>query len=553
MLKKLIPVFTWLPSYNRSDLPGDISAGIIVAIMLVPQGMAYAMLAGLPPVTGLYAATIPLFIYALFGTSRQLAVGPVAMVSLLVFSGVSTLAEPGTTDYISLTLLLALMIGIIQFLMGVLRLGFLVNFLSHAVISGFTSAAAIIIGFSQLSHLLGVKLHSDNTFLILIEAVKKSSEVNPIAFTIGLSSIILLIVIKNYIPKVPGPLVVVVLSILTVSMFKLNTFGVTIIGHVPGGLPTFSMPTLSIGSIKSLLPIALTISFIGFMESIAMAKAIANKEKYKVEPNKELIGLGLANVAGSFFSAFPVTGGFSRSAVNYQAGAKTPLASMITAVLITTILLFFTKLFYFLPNAVLAAIIIVAVYSLIDIKEAIYLFSIKRLDGWTWVITFIGTLIIGVEQGILVGFAFSIIVFIARSAYPHIAELGLLKAKNVYRNIERYPEAQCKSNTLILRIDSSLYFANMNFIEESICKRVGEAQHIRTVILDFSSVNSIDAIAISSLENMMENCQQKNIELLFSGIKGPVMDLLDKADWNTKFGNKIGHISVEQALKSIEV
>lgn len=429
MLKKLIPALMWMHDYKKSDLSGDLSAGFIVAVMLIPQGMAYAMLAGLPPVIGLYASTIPLLVYALFGTSRQLAVGPVAMVSLLVLAGVSTLAEPGTESYISLVLLLMLMVGVIQFLMGVLKLGFIVNFLSHAVISGFTSAAAIIIGLSQLKHLLGVKLESNQVFLVLWEAIRKIAEINPISFAIGAGSIILLVTLKKVLPRVPGPLVVVVLSSIIVYLFQLQNAGVSIVGEVPKGLPSLSVPMFNMDSILLLLPIALTISFIGFMESIAMAKAIAAKEKYKIVPNKELVGLGLANVAGSFFSGYPVTGGFSRSAVNYQAGARTPLATMITAVLILLTLLFFTDFFYYLPNTVLAAIIMVAVYGLIDFKEAKGLFKVHKLDGGTWAVTFIATLFIGIEQGILAGLAFSLVVFIARSAYPHMAELGFFKKR----------------------------------------------------------------------------------------------------------------------------
>src|SRR5699024_8306075 len=378
---------------------GDLSAGLIVAIMLIPQGMAYAMLAGLPPVIGLYASTIPLFIYALFGSSRQLSVGPVAMLSLLVLTGVSTMAEPGTEKYISLTLLLMLMIGLIQFLMGLLRLGFIVNFLSHAVISGFTSAAAIIIGLSQLKDLVGVKLEANHVLMQLIETFTRLPEIHPITVMIGVGSIILLIVFKNYIRQIPGPIVVVVLGIFLVSRLQLEKVGLAIVGQVPQGLPTFSLPTFSIDAVIALLPIALTISFVGFMESIAMAKALASREKYHIEPNRELIGLGLANIGGSFFSAYPVTGGFSRSAVNYESGARTPLATIITAFLILLTLLFFTDFFYYLPKAVLAAIIMVAVYSLIDIKEALHLFNIRRVDGWTWLITFIATLSVGIEQG----------------------------------------------------------------------------------------------------------------------------------------------------------
>lgn len=553
MFKKFIPALEWIPNYKRTDLSGDLSAGLIVAIMLIPQGMAYAMLAGLPPVIGLYASTIPLFIYALFGTSRQLAVGPVAMVSLLVLTGVSTIAEPGTEEYISLVLLLMLLIGAIQFLMGVLRLGFLVNFLSHAVISAFTSAAAIIIGLSQLKHLIGVNLEAGkNVFKIIIESVTRMAEINHVSFVIGIISIILLISFRKLIPKVPGPLFVVIGSILSVYILNLEQLGVKIVGEVPSGLPGFSVPSFEVQAIVALLPIAITISLIGFMESMAMAKAIAMKEKYKVVPNKELIALGLANTGGAFFSAYPVTGGFSRSAVNYQAGAKTPLATLITASLVTLTLLFFTEAFYYLPNAVLAAIIMVAVYSLIDIKEAKYLFKVRSVDGWTWVITFAATLLLGIEQGILIGIAFSLIIFIGRSAYPHVAELGLLKEENVFRNIQRYPQAEVKSDVLIFRFDASLYFANMTFFENKLAERIAEKPDTKWVILDFSGVNSIDAVALHSLKDLMKTYHNANITFLLASVKGPVMDLMKKAGFEENYRGKINYFSIEQAINDIE-
>ncbi|MDT8862209.1 solute carrier family 26 protein [Alkalihalobacillus sp. MEB130] len=551
MIKKFIPALEWIPNYQRTDLRGDMSAGLIVAVMLIPQGMAYAMLAGLPPVIGLYASTIPIIVYALFGTSRQLAVGPVAMDSLLVLAGVSVLAEPGTAEFISLTLLLMLMVGLILFLMGLFRLGFLVNFLSNAVISGFTSAAAITIGLSQLKHLIGVNIVADqNVFTIVWEAIVRVVEINVVTLSIGIISILLLIGLKR-LPKVPAPLVVVALSILLVFFLRLDLLGVKIVGEVPRGLPPISLPVLSLSSIISLLPIALTISFIAFMEAISVSKAIATKEKYKIVPNQELVGIGLANVAGSFFSAYPVTGGFSRSAVNYQAGARTPLASLLTAALIILTLLFFTGLFYYLPNAVLAAIIMVAVYKLIDIKEAKRLFWIRKVDGWTWVVTFAATLVLGIKVGILLGIAFSLLVFLARSAYPHVAELGFLTEENVFRNIKRYPEAKVDPDVMIFRTDASLYFANMTFLEDKLCERVGEKPETKWIILDFSGVNSIDAVAIHSLEEVMESCGKGGIEFLFAGIKGPVMDLLKKADWDKRYGDNLNYLSINQALKAI--
>lgn len=547
-----MPAVGWLRRYRREDLGGDLSAGLIVAVMLIPQGMAYAMLAGLPPVVGLYASTIPLLIYALFGSSRQLAVGPVAIVSLLTLTGVSALAEPGSGEFVALAALLALMVGVIQFGLGLLRAGFVVNFLSHAVVSGFTSAAAIVIGLSQLKHLLGVELEDTHSVLVLLwNAAQKVGEVNPITLTIGLASIALLVLLRKITPRFPAPLLVVALSALAVYVFGLHEMGVSIVGDVPQGVPSFALPAFSIDSVTMLLTIALTISFVGYIESIAVARSIANREKYKVDANKELVGLGLANVAGSVFSAFPVTGGFSRSAVNYQAGARTQLASVITAVLVILTLLFFTPLFYYLPNAVLAAIVMFAVYSLIDLREPVRLFKIKKADGWTLLITFAATLFIGIEQGILVGVALSLALFIWRSAYPHTTEIGYLPEEDVFRNVNRYPETQTFPNTLIARVDRSLYFANTAFWENWLNAATLNRPDLRYLILDFSAVNDVDAVALETLEDLIESLEERDVELHIAGMKGPVRDIVEKAGWMQKFGNNISHLSVQHALKTL--
>lgn len=548
-LKTFIPALSWLGSYDKRNLGPDLMAGLIVAVMLVPQGMAYALLAGLPPVTGLYASTLPLIAYALFGSSRQLAVGPVAIVSLLTLSGVSLLAEPGSAEFITLAALLALMVGVIQFALGLMRAGFITNFLSHAVISGFTSAAAIIIGLSQLKHLLGIKLgRSESVFETLWEAGRHLGEANPITLAIGVISIITLLLFKRFAKRFPAPLLVVVLSALAVYLFGLNERGVGIVGEVPGGLPSFALPALGLESLRALFPIALTISFVSFMESIAVAKSIASKEKYKVDANRELVGLGLANIVGSVFRAYPVTGGFSRTAVNYQAGAKTPLASVITALLIVVTLLFLTPLFYYLPNAVLAAIVMVAVFGLVDVREPVHLFRLKPVDGWTLVLTFIATLVLGVETGILIGVGFSLVVFVWRSAYPHTAELGLLTEEEVFRNVSRYPEAQTFEGVFIARIDASLYFANMAYLENRLNNAIADRSNLKHIILDFSAVNDVDAVALDTLETRMKELADQGITVHIAAMKGPVRDLATKAGWYETFGEQIRYLSLEDAL-----
>jgi len=552
VLQEIVPAFEWLRNYKRNDIRGDLSAGAIVAVMLVPQGMAYAMLAGLPPVMGLYASTLPLIAYALFGSSRQLAVGPVAMMSLLIFAGVSPLTDPGSEEYIRLVLILSLMVGTIQFAMGLFRMGFFINFFSHAVISGFTSAAAIVICLSQLSHLLGIKLSVQHSIVpLLAEATQRVGETNLIALTIGGVSIVVQLFLRKKVPRFPAPLLVVAGSTLLVYALRLDRWGVPIIGNVPKGLPTFSLPAFSFESLRLLFPSALTILFVGFMESISVAKTIAAREKYKIDSNQELKGLGLSNIVASFFSAYPVTGGFSRTAVNYEAGARTGLASVISAALIILVLYFFTPLFHYLPKCVLASVVMVAVIGLIDVKQAKHLFKVKKADGWTLALTFVITLAVGSEQGILIGMAFSLLVFIWRSSHPHTAELGYVEQEDVFRNIKRFPEVKTYPEALILRVDASLYFANMGFFEDRLRKSLTERPEVKWVIIDLSGVNDIDAVAIDALEDVIENYHEKGIQFLFTGMKGPVRDLVAKAGWEEKYGERIKHPSIQHALQSI--
>lgn len=361
-MKKFLPILDWLPNYKKEYFSGDLSAGLTVGVMLVPQGMAYAMIAGLPPVYGLYAAIIPQLVYAIFGTSRQLAVGAVAMDSLLVAAGITVMAEAGTENYIALAILLAFMMGTIQLAMGLFRMGFLVNFLSKPVINGFTSAAALIIGFNQLKHLIGVDLaRNNNIFIIIYQAIEKFGSINWLSVLIGIIAIIILKNVKKIHKAIPGALVAVVLGVLIVKYLSLYTMGVKIVGEVPKGLPSFSFPILDTPYFNDLIPIAFTLALIAFMEAVSVAKAIQvnHTDEYKLDPNQELIGLGMGNIVGSFFSSFPTTGGFSRSAVNEQLGARTNLTSIISASLVALTLLFLTPLFYYLPNAILAAIIMV--------------------------------------------------------------------------------------------------------------------------------------------------------------------------------------------------
>lgn len=550
-LKNYLPILDWTKNYSNKHLKGDISAGLTVGVMLIPQGMAYAMIAGLPPIYGLYASTIPLIIYAIFGTSRQLAVGPVAMVSLLTAAGIGAIAEGGTETYLALAILLAFLVGGIQFLLGAFRLGFLVNFLSHPVISGFTSAAALIIGLSQLKHLLGIDLaRSHHVHEIIIQAAENIGSIHWITLGIGLGGIVLILIAKRINKSIPGPLLAVVFGILLVFGFGLTSTGVKIVGSVPDGLPSFAFPDINFNNIELLLPTALAISLVSFMESIAVAKAIQAKHKdYKVSPNQELIGLGLANLGGSLFQSYPVTGGFSRTAVNDQAGAKTGLAAIISAVLIILTLLFLTPLFYYLPKAILASVIMVAVFGLIDYKEALHLWKSNRSDFWILMVTFIATLALGIEQGIGIGVILSLAMIIYRTSKPHIAELGNVPGTIFYRNKNRFDNVSIQNDILIVRIDAQMYFANSNYIRESIESLLqNRGKGIKAVIINSDSINNLDSSAIHTLDDMITDFKNQGIQVMFSGVKGPVRDAMVKADMIDKVGKENFFMSVQSAV-----
>ncbi len=550
-IKQYIPAFDWLSNYSGANIKGDLAAGLTVGIMLIPQGMAYAMIAGLPPIYGLYASTIPLIIYALLGTSRQLAVGPVAMVSLLTAAGIGAIAEGGTANYISLAITLALLVGLIQFLLGAFRLGFLVNFLSHPVISGFTSAAALIIGLSQLKHLLGVDIaRSHHVHEIILQAVEKFGEINWITVAIGVGGIVLIKGIKKISKAIPGPLLAVVFGILAVWLFGLTEQGVKIVGEVPKGLPVFGVPSIGMETIQILIPTALAISLVSFMESIAVAKAIQAKHKnYKVIPNQELIALGLANVGGAFFQSYPVTGGFSRTAVNDQTGAKTGLASIISALLIVLTLLFLTPLFYFLPKAILASVIMVAVFGLIDYKEAIHLWRANRSDFWMLIVTFVATLGLGIEQGIGIGVVLSLAMIIFRTTRPHVAQLGKVPGTAYYRNVERFEQVEDRPDLLILRFDAQLYFANINFFKDKLAEWIAaKGEELKTVIINAESINYMDSSAVHALEDIITETKDAGINLYFSGVKGPVRDALTKGHVMEKIGESNFFMSVQEAV-----
>jgi sulfate permease, SulP family len=554
VFRKFIPLNLQEP-YNRNLMMNDLLAGFTLFVMLVPQGMAYAMLAGLPPVMGLYASTLPLLIYALFASSRHLSVGPTAITSLLVFSGISAVGQPGTSEYVTLVILLALMVGIFQFLFGVLKLGFIVRFISPSVLGGYTSAAAIIIALSQLKHLLGIDLGNYfQVHLLIHDVVNKIGGIHGVTLLIGGTSIAFLVLLKKVSPRVPAALLLILLSIIIVYSFGLNKEGVKIVGMVPSGFPSLLFPTITLAAVKQIILPALTIALLGFMESLAIGKSIADKEKYKINPNRELKALGLANIFGSFFQILPINGSFSRSAVNHQSGGATQMVSIFTGMLILITLLFFTSYFYYLPNAVLAAIIMVAVYKLIDLKQFKKLIKIKPVDGWSWLVTFLATLFVGIQWGILIGATFSFYQLLSRMFKSSIIEIGYLEMEKTFRDLKRFPQAKTLDDVIFLRIDSSLHFANVFYLEEKIGHLLFQRSKVNLVILDFSGVNDMDTTACKSLEEFKDQLkQQSNIELYFVGMKGSVRDTAYRAGWDKKYKKEIGYVSIEKLLEEMKI
>jgi sulfate permease, SulP family len=563
-LRSWVPILDWLPRYDRADLPADLSAGLTTAVMLIPQAMAYALLAGLPPIHGLYAATVPLLAYAVFGSSRQLAVGPVAMDSLLVAVGVGAIAAVGTEAYIAYAILLAAMVGIIQIALGLARAGFLVNFLSRPVISGFTSAAALIIGLSQLEHLLGISPDRNLAVHELVIAVATLlPETSLATLGLGLGSIAVLVVLARIRPRAPRALVVVALGTVLVWALDLDQRGVAIVGEVPAGLPRPALPVFDLAVMRELGPSAVAIAFVAFMEAISVAKAVAAKtkpdasgRKPKIDPNRELIGLGAANLFGSLVRGYPVAGGFSRTAVNAQAGARTGLAGIVTAMVVIATLLVLTPLFHHLPKAVLAAIIMTAVFGLIDVEMVRRLWKVERSELVMLALTFVATLTLGIVEGILAGVIASMLWFVVRQTRPHMAVLGRLPGSHVYRNLARFPDAVASSGVLAVRFDAQFYFGNVDFLErtlEDLIEAAGErGELIHAIVIDASAINRLDSSADAALHELEASLRARGIGLYFAAVKGPVRDMMRRTGLHERVGERGFWLEVHDAVLAAE-
>ena len=559
---------TWLPAWLRAYRPawlaGDLTAGVIVTVMLIPQSLAYALLAGLPPEVGLYASILPIVAYALLGSSMTLAVGPVAVASLMTASALQPLASAGSAEYVALAVQLSMISGVMLLAFGALRLGFLAYFLSHPVISGFISGSAVLIAVSQLKYILGVKVAGSTVLETLAGLVKALPQTQPVTLAIGVSSLLFLLLSRRYLAQlltrlgVPAkaadlvaklaPMVAVIASTAVVAVFKLNeTAGVSVIGNIPQGLPQLSLSLPGMSTLGQLWLPALLITLIGFVESVSVAQSLALKRQQRIQPNRELLGLGAANVASALSGGYPVTGGFARSVVNFAAGAHTPLAGVISAGLMALVIAALTGLFYYLPHAVLAATIIVAVISLIDLKTLKEAWQYDRADALSLLATAVGVVTLGVEVGILMGVALSLAVLVWRSSHPHMAVVGRVPGTEHFRNIDRH-SVETVPGLLALRVDESLFFANATVLEDRIEGLLRADAAVRHVLLICSAVNRIDTTALGVLTQLERSLAARSIEFMLAEVKGPVMDRLRPTELGQRLMNRV-FLSVHEAFE----
>ena len=564
--KNLLPCTRWLRQYNRNLLVGDLIAGIIVTIMVVPQSLAYAMLAGLPPEVGLYAGMLPLLAYALFGTSRTLAVGPVAVVSLLTAAAVGKVAAVGSPEYVTAAVTLAFLSGLMLLGMGLLRLGFLANFLAHPVISGFITASSILIAVSQLQHILGIETHGESFYQIVLSLVGQLGAVNGPTLIIGAAALAFLFWVRRWLQPLlmrlgmhqraaaltskVGPVLVVIVSTLAAYLFKLEQQGVALVGELPQGLPSLGLPSLDMGLWSQLVGSALLLSIIGFVESVSVGHTLAAKRRQRINPNQELIGLGAANAASAVSGGMPVTGSFSRSVVNFDSGAETPAAGVFSAAGIALVALFLTPLLFYLPKATLAATVIVAVLSLVDLTVVKRAWCYSLSDFVAVTTTILVTLLFGVELGVLSGVSASIALHLYKTSRPHIAVVGKLPGTEHFRNVKRhtvitYPQI------VSLRVDESLYFANASYLQDEIYRTLADNRDVKHIVIMCTAVNEIDMSALDALKAINTQLAEQGIQLHLSEVKGRVMDALKRTDLLDHLSGRV-FLSQHQAIQALK-
>lgn len=541
-------------SYNFATFRSDFLAGLTVAIILIPQGMAYSLLAGLHPVYGLYTAIIPMLIYPIFSTSPKLSVGPVALMSIIVLSGVSLFAEPGTQEYLDMVLMVSFMSGVIQLLFAFFRLGSLSSFLSKPVMKGFISAAGVIIALSQIKYLMSLDYERVKSIpQMIIRIVQNLGTTNFYSMMIGLGGLFLIILLKKIHKAIPASIIAVILGSLILYFFNLTDYKVPIVGELPAGLPSISVSYFHWDYLVTLFPTAFVISIICFIGSFSLASTFAMKDPQskKVSPNRELLSLGFAKVVSSFFNGFPSTGSFSRTAINVQSGAKTGLSSIFAAIFIGLTLIFFSHWFYYLPEPILAAIVIASVFSLIDYKEAKSLFKLDRKDFWVLFTTFLFTLILGIQNGVFAGIILSLLLIIMRVSKPHYAVLGKLPNSTIYRNIERFEDAITWPEILILRYDEDIFFANAEHFFKSVLQEIKNHPRTKHIILDMSSVSNMDSTGVDYMKRLQKTINKMNLSLHLTGPKGPLRDFLTKNMVYDVVGYNFIYTNIEKAVQEV--
>ncbi len=555
-----------LRGYNRETFASDALAAVVVTIMLIPQSLAYALLAGLPAEMGLYASIVPLAVYALFGTSRTLSVGPVAVLSLMTASSVGNVAAAGTADYATAAVALAALSGLMLVLLGLLRFGFVANFLSHPVISGFITASGLLIGLSQLRHLLGIDAGGSNLVQIASSLATELTDTNVATVVTGIGALLILLWSRRFLAPLlqrfglspagavmasrGGPVLAIVATTCASYYLALAPRGVALVGEVPRGLPAFSLPNLNLELWSSLAVPALLISLIGFVESVSVGKTLAAKRRQRIEYDQELIALGAANIGAALSGGFPVTGGFARSVVNFDAGAQTQLASVMAAGGIALAAVLLTPVLHYLPKATLAATIIVAVSSLVDWRVLRVAWRFSRADFAAVAITISATLLFGVEMGVVCGVLASVSLHLHNTSRPHVAVIGAVPGTEHFRNVERHAVITYPS-IVSLRVDESLYFANASFLENLVYAQVAERPELKHVILQCAAVNSIDLSAVEALEAIDQRLAELGITLSLSEVKGPVMDTLRRSDFLQHLSGKV-YLTHHQAVKALK-
>ncbi len=557
----------WLRSYRREWLSSDISAGLIVSVVLIPQSLAYALLAGLPPQAGLYASVLPLLAYALFGSSMALAVGPVAVVSLMTAAAIAPMAAAGSAEYAALAILLALLSGAMLFAAGLLRLGFLAYFLSRPVINGFIAGSALLITFGQLKYLLGIALPNGTAIEIVRALPAALPHTNVTTATIGLLALVYLVFARTAMPRVllamgiPKQLVFLKTRLAIMTVVVIATVwsalagidagaNVAVVGVVPSGLPALRLPAIDWQQVWALCLPASLISLVGFVESMSVAQSLALKRGERVDPDRELLGIGVANVASALSGGFPVTGGFARSIINFDAGARTPVASMISAIVMAIVIAGLTGWLRYLPLSVLAATIIVAVLALVDLKAFSNAWRYDKADAVSMLLTFAGVLVLGVEQGILTGVALSLTALVWRSSHPHMAVVGRVPGTEHFRNVDRH-QVQIRPGLIALRVDESLYFANAQVLEDRIVSLIREQPNTRCVLLIMSAVNQLDTTALDMLTELDQSLAARGIALQFAEVKGPVLDRLRTTPLGRRMHGRI-FLSTHQAFVAFD-